>query len=268
MTTTRGRVIATATAELGVRESPSGSNRTKYTRAFGLTGPWCAMFVWWVLLNAGAGDARRTVTPSFASCQAVRDTLSRMGRLRRNKRDARPGDIALYQFDRDRAMDHIGIIVEVTALGVVAIEGNTSATHKGNQSNGGMVARRFRPWSVIAAVGVMPGVEDDESPHAPPAVQPAPAPPPSPAATNILEGLGRELQRVKRLTVGTGYSTERAAVTWVQWGLNASKIPGCVVVPDGAWGPFTRSAVKHFQKSRHLVADGIVGPATWSALYP
>jgi len=35
---------------------------------------------------------------------------------------------------------------------------------------------------------------------------------------------------------------------------------------DGIFGPVTKAAVEQFQAGDHLAVDGIVGPATWSAL--
>lgn len=36
---------------------------------------------------------------------------------------------------------------------------------------------------------------------------------------------------------------------------------------DRAFGPNTENAVRAFQKSKQLYTDGVIGPATWSALY-
>jgi hypothetical protein len=44
---------------------------------------------------------------------------------------------------------------------------------------------------------------------------------------------------------------------------------GCgPVTPDGVFGSRTRVAVQTFQLRRGIVADGVVGPATWHELFP
>ncbi|MCL6571775.1 MAG: peptidoglycan-binding protein, partial [Bacillus sp. (in: Bacteria)] len=51
-------------------------------------------------------------------------------------------------------------------------------------------------------------------------------------------------------------------------GLNVQRVQRVVGVnPDGIFGAKTKAAVKAYQSRHGLVADGIVGPATWSVLF-
>ena len=152
---TAEEVLAIARGELGEKESPANSNRTKYGKWFGLDGyAWCMMFVMWVFAQVGAlkllpkrtassGDLMRAA--KAAGCWVTKDY--------------RPGDVVIYDFPGGAATDHTGIIEKVTLTGVVAIEGNTSQS--GSQSNGGMVCRKTRPYSQIVGV-VRPNYQKED----------------------------------------------------------------------------------------------------------
>lgn len=261
MSATRTHLMSVASSQLGIKESPRGSNRTKYSKAYGLTGPWCAMFIWWIVREAGGGDLRKTLTSGMASCQAILTALRRKGLLK-SKAAGQPGDVALFQFDGDPAPDHIELIIERVIRsgklwGYVTIGGNTSSTTAGSQSNGGMVARRLRPLGSIVATGSLPGVGGTATPMRP---APTSSPTPKPPANAAMVKLARDLASARRTMVGDGQTNTTNAVKFVQTALKVSA--------DGKWGPQTKAALKKYQRAHGLVADGVVGPATWSSLYP
>ena len=140
---TAAHLLDIARAELGTKESPVGSNKVKYSTWYGLTGPWCVMFVMWCCNQAGVDLPIRT-----ASCSALRAAAQSAGMWVTG--GYQPGDIVIYDWGRDGVPDHCGIIETAGGSSVVSIEGNTAV---GNDSNGGEVMRRTRTMSqIIGAV--------------------------------------------------------------------------------------------------------------------
>lgn len=144
------KLLDIARKEIGVTEYPPGSNKVKYNTWFyerevsGTSYPWCCAFVCWVFYMAGClGLLRKT-----GGCTTLMNWFKGKGQLVPMK-EARPGDIVFYQFDKDAYADHVGIVERVGKNGVTAIEGNTSVT---SNDNGGAVMRRSRKWSCIMAV--------------------------------------------------------------------------------------------------------------------
>ena len=140
---TAKEILAVARGELGYKESPAGSNRTKYGTWFGLNGqPWCMLFIQWVFTQAGAESLLAART---ASCGAFMRAAQSTGQWVTG--GYQPGDIVIMDFPGNKARtDHCGIVVTALTNGVRTIEGNTAS---GDDSNGGEVMERTRPLSVI-----------------------------------------------------------------------------------------------------------------------
>lgn len=133
-------LVDIAVAELGTKESPPNSNNVKYNTWYygrevnGKSYPWCMVFAQFCLDKAGIKPPIKT-----ASCGALLNAARSAGEAVYS--DYQPGDIVIYDFDRDGTTDHCGIVESVSGATITAIEGNTST---GNDSDGGEVMRRKR----------------------------------------------------------------------------------------------------------------------------
>ena len=143
---TREAVLQIAQWQLGVLESPAGSNRVKYNDAYygktvqGSSYPWCMVFVWWVFSQAGFNLYKT------ASCSALATRYKNAGQWVTG--GYKPGDIAMFDFSgKKKKTEHVGIVLDIDKDGnLITIEGNTAV---GNDSNGGAVMMRSRSLKLV-----------------------------------------------------------------------------------------------------------------------
>ena len=148
-------ILRIAASELGYREAPPESNRTKFGAWYGLDGqPWCMMFIQWVFWQARAESLLPVKT---ASCTALMQAAKTAGQWITD--GFRPGDVVLYDFSgKQKQPQHCGLLETVQDEFVVTIEGNTGV---GNEANGGAVMRRKRETSLVVGA-VRPKYKKDE----------------------------------------------------------------------------------------------------------
>lgn len=152
------KVIETARNELGVTESPPGSNRVKYWDSYDPKyqgQPWCVSFLWAVFNQAGERMAFFGGGKT-ASCSMLLRWSREQG-LTVPVEQVQVGDIVLMNFHGKSDPEHCGLVYEVVRdsfgklVGVRTYEGNTSPSD-GSQSNGGMVCDKDRLQRQIVAV--------------------------------------------------------------------------------------------------------------------
>ncbi|WP_164545056.1 peptidoglycan-binding protein [Antribacter gilvus] len=141
----------------------------------------------------------------------------------------------------------------------------TTRAVAGFQSAQGLVADGVvgpASWNALETApvgGTSGGYTPAPAPYTPaPAPAPAPAPytpAPAPAPAPVT------VTTAPRPTVRRGSSGEH--VRYLQHRLSQQ---GYSVSADGSFGPGTESAVRSFQRSFGLFADGVVGPRTWELL--
>lgn len=135
------KIIEIASKEIGTTEVPANSNKTKYSKWFGLDGvAWCGIFVSWCYFMAGKPLGKIGFSKGFAGCQTAVAFYKAAGKITKSPVE---GAIVFFDWNGDGRYDHTGLYVKWIVQGesFETIEGNTAI---GNDSNGGQVMRRNR----------------------------------------------------------------------------------------------------------------------------
>jgi len=142
-------VLAQVQGNLGYTEGLNNDNKFAETAGHANHQPWCATFLVACFKKAGAEKA----IPNSA---AVVDFL-KWGKAKKQTvefKDAKRGDLILFDFTGSKTPQHIGIAVtdfDPAHNAIITVEGNTSA-QSGSQANGDGVYKKLRQAQFVFAV--------------------------------------------------------------------------------------------------------------------
>lgn len=255
MSCTRAKIVAQARSWIGLKES-DGSHKTiidvynshaPKARCYTLkvSDAWCAGFASACAIACGATD----IIPTEVSCQKLIELFKEKGIwVEDDSYIPQPGDYIFFDWqdtgvgDNQGASDHVGIVEKVVDGVITTIEGNYSNSVKRRtlKVNG----------KYIRGYGV-PKYDAEESP-----------------AVQASEKADKEYTvAVKRLSNGSkGSSVKALQALLVGYGGESAKAVKNAGGVDGEFGSGTEKAVRAYQRSNGLDADGIVGPKTWAKL--
>lgn len=242
---TRDAILAAARRDIGVRESPRGSNRCKFTRWYGLIGPWCAMAVSYWARQAGVPD---DVIPKHAYTPVGRNFFRNKGRYYKRPK---VGDLVYYQFPGFGRVSHVGIVERVHGDGSwTAIEGNTDAA---GGRTGGQVMRKRR-YSVGRLGGFGRPAYAKSSGKAPASKLSKPKAPGKITVDGVFgPATIRKMQAALKVGIDGGFGPITKKALQRRLGVKA----------DGKIGPQT---VRALQRRIGAKVDGAWGPATTKKL--
>lgn len=159
--------VMSAWADARLVELPANSNKVPRLQDIGrshgvkpyyaaMGWPWCAYSVMLAALTAGSTTAKQGLVEGKFNPLYVPEieSLARAGRFGMRQvgwGEARPGDFVVFNWDGG-VSDHIGMLVSIDGPVARCVEGNTSPTSAGSQSNGGGVYIRNRDRSSIQSL--------------------------------------------------------------------------------------------------------------------
>ncbi len=227
-------ILSVAQSQIGIKESPRNSNRVKYSQWYGLTGPWCDMFVSWCANQAGVGN----VVGKYAYCPSHVNYFKSKGWWHNAEYKPQPGDIIFFASHGTAC--HVGIVERRNgSYSVTTIEGNTSVS---SNDNGGAVMRRVRTYgNPYGSWGIL-GFAHPPYNNGNGRVS-------APAARSWLQkgDKGQEVKNLQSKLIALGYSCGKSGA-------------------DGDFGTDTLNAVKRFQQNHGLVVDGEAGVNTMAKI--
>lgn len=253
---TAERVLAIAAGEVGYSRWTDELSGTRYGRwyaaltnspYFGTNGvPYCAMFVAWVLAQAGQSCPGMPT----ASCGTALSGARKAGIVRSSKKSAKPGDLVIFDWSgRCSATNHIGFVEKNCGSYIQTIEGNTSSGSSGSQGNGGGVYRRTRSWGVVTAVIAVPYAGQASS---------------GSSALDVDGYWGSATTRRLQDVLGAPY---RDGMVSRQNPVHRSRMPACTSGWEWSLGDGSGSqTIRLLQQRVGSTADGIMGSDTIDAL--
>lgn len=242
-------VIRIAAAEVGYSRWSDPEQGTKYGRwyaektgsgYYGTNGvPYCAMFVSWVMAQAGA----RCEGIPGAYCPWILNAGRKAGKLV-SAANAKPGDVVLFDWEGDGTSDHVGFVERNSGGVLYTIEGNT---------NNGAVARRTRSYGTVCGV-IRPDYDGTT----------ASAPENGVGALEVDGVWGPATTRAVQAALGT---TQDGIVSDQYAGYRAGN-PG---LSSASWEWHSRTSlgsdmVRALQRKIGATVDGVAGPKTFRAL--
>lgn len=250
--------LGAARADLGLTETPHGSNDNRIVRWYNANvakigrGPWCDMAVSYWAAKAGIAS----IVGQFAYCPYHVEWFRKQGRLVAAE-DLRPGDVVFFNFDGGRLAQHVEVAASrPNSRGTFStVGGNTSSGTGGSQNNGGGVYARTRSTRQVVAVG-HPDWSKVAGKASPIKVKPKAAKPSKKATTGLaVDGsLGpatiRRWQQVMGTTADGVISSPSNLIRAVQIrvGLKGKAV-------DGHLGPVT---IKAIQRYLGTTPDGVI----------
>jgi len=160
-------IMEVAISQNGYKESPPCSNMTKYGQRFGLNGKsWCSIYEWWCGDEASRKFGGGNPIDKNSNAAWIQDeTVSQHGGkwvMKKTSSNAtkkkclakvKEGDIIDFDFGMNNLYrQHTAFAIGVIGDYYITIEGNTSSSDKGSQSNGGMVAIRRRHYTTVCSI--------------------------------------------------------------------------------------------------------------------